>query len=169
MREDAHNHLYLWLQGSLAPSSGLWGYCTHMAHTHKHRHTCMGEKGEEKGEESQEFEEFSQGNIATWIILMYGLMKAHLRDSFSLRTLTFWTTGSNKPRTKSWEHVLRLTQNLFQTNSTLLVPSMTIIRWVMLSILFPTLLSGPRIKDSSLSEQKSYLWRRGNHHRTARG
>lgn len=44
------------------------------------------------------------------------------------------------------------------TKNTLFFPSIIAVRWVMLSILFPMLLSGSRIKDSSLLEQKSYLF-----------
>lgn len=58
--------------------------------------------GEWRRKESQESEEFSQGNIATWIILMYGLMKAHLRDSFSLWIFELLPGLINlEPRTKN--------------------------------------------------------------------
>ena len=90
---------------------------------------------------------------------------------FSLNfCLSIWIpSGSNKPRTGSWVCAFRINiPMLILTNSTLFFPSKTAVRWVMLSILFPTVLSGSRIKDSSLLEQKSYLFlKKVSHHYVA--
>ena len=78
-------------------------------------------------------------------------------------------SDSNKPITRRWVCAFRINiPTLILINSTLFFPSIIAMRWVMLSILFPTVLSGSRIKASSLVEQKSYLFlKKGSHHYTA--
>lgn len=75
----------------------------------------------------------------------------------------------HRPRTGCWQWSYTInTPALTVTHHTLLFPSMTAMRCVMLSILFPVLLVGSRMKAPPLLEQKSCLQvRRGGSHRVA--
>lgn len=100
-------------------------------------------------------------NTTIWVTPVHLSMKRYLNTFFSLDFgLSFWViSGPNKPRAGTWVCVFRISIPMFIfTKNTLFFPSIIAVRWVMLSILFPMLLSGSRIKDSSLLEQKSYLF-----------
>ena len=68
-------------------------------------------------------------------------------------------SDSNKPITRKWVCAFRINiPTLILINSTLFFPSIIAVRWVRLSILFPIVLSGSRIKASSLVEHELYLF-----------